>query len=292
MRGGILSTIEDKMSLGLQSLPVGGAKSRIKKLLAILAGLYILCLIVLFVSQRSLLYFPSHRYVPLGEAQVNPAFQEISARTADGIDLKAWYVPATTKPFTFVFFHGNGDSLYFASAVANPYIRAGYGFLVAEYRGYSGLPGKPTEAGLYADARAYLYALRARRVPSEKIILFGHSLGTGVAMQMAEESHSGGLVLLAPYLSMGEMAQQEYPIFPAKLILLDRFENDKKIGRIQTPLLIINGTEDQVIPPSHGKQLYELASEPRQFISLPGHGHNDLFDDAAPLIQDWASRLQ
>jgi fermentation-respiration switch protein FrsA (DUF1100 family) len=280
------------MELGFQSLPVGGAKSKIKKLFAILAGMYLLCLTGLFVYQRSLLYFPSYSYVPLSEARVNPAFQEISARTADGIDLKAWYAPATTKPFTFVFFHGNGDSLYTASAVADPYIRAGYGFLVAEYRGYSGLPGKPTEAGLYADARAYLYALKGRGVQSENIILFGHSLGTGVVTQMAEEFHVGGLILLAPFVSVSQMAQDEYPIFPAKLIVLDRFENDKKISRIHVPLLIINGTDDQVIAPSQGKQLYELANQPRQFISLPGHGHNDLFDDAVPLIQDWAGRLR
>ncbi len=280
------------MSLEFQSLPVRGVKRRIKRLLAILAGFYLLCLIVLFVSQRSLLYYPSHSWVPLKEAQVNLAFQEISAQTADGIDLKAWYAPATTKPFTFVFFHGNGDSLFSASAVANPYIHAGYGFLVAEYRGFSGLPGKPTEAGLYADARAYLYALKARGVPGEYIILFGHSLGTGIATQMADEFHVGGLVLLAPFLSVGEMAQHDYPIFPAKLIVLDRFENDIKVGRIHAPLLILNGTDDQVIPPSQGKQLYALAHEPRQFISLPGHGHNDLFDDAAPLILDWAIRLR
>lgn len=279
------------MSFGFESLPVVGIKTRIKRLLAILAGSYLLFLIGLFVYQRSLLYFPTHTYVPLSEAQANPAFQEITARTADGIDLKAWYAPATTKPFTFVFFHGNGDSLNSASAAADPYIRAGYGFLVAEYRGYSGLLGKPTEAGLYADARANLYALEARGVKSEAIILFGHSLGTGVATQMAVEFHTGGLVLLAPFLSMGELAQHEYPIFPAKLIILDRFENDKKIGKIRAPLLIINGTNDQLIPPSHGKLLYALAHDPRQFISLPNHGHNDLFQDAAPLILNWAIRL-
>ncbi|MFZ1084144.1 MAG: alpha/beta hydrolase [Terracidiphilus sp.] len=280
------------MGLGFQSLPVGGAKSRIKKLLAILVGFYIFCLIYLFVFQRSFLYFPGHAFVPLSEAQANRSFQEISVKTADGIALKAWYAPATIKPITFVFFHGNGDSLYSASAVADPYIRAGYGFLIAEYRGYSGLPGKPTEAGLYADARAYLYALRARGVKSENIILFGHSLGTGVATQMAEEFHVSGLILLAPFLSVGEMAQDEYPIFPAKWIVLDRFENDKKIDRIHAPLLIVNGGDDQLISPSQGRKLYEMAKEPRQFISLPNHGHNDLFVDAVPLIQDWAGRLR
>ena len=101
----------------------------------VLVGFYVLSLVGLCVFQRSILYFPSDTYVPLSEAHANPAFQELSIKTSDGLDLKGWFAPATTKPFTFVFFHGNGDSLYTASEIANPYIAAGYGFLIAEYRG-------------------------------------------------------------------------------------------------------------------------------------------------------------
>jgi fermentation-respiration switch protein FrsA (DUF1100 family) len=88
------------------------------------------------------------------------------------------------------------------------------------------------------------------------------------------------------------MAQVEYPIFPAQWIVLDRFESDQKIARVHAPVLIINGVNDQVIPPSQGKKLYDLANEPRLFYSLPGHGHNDLFDDAAPLVLNWANELR
>ena len=212
-------------------------------ILGFFAALYLICLGGFFVSQRSLLYFPSHTYVPLSVAHANPSFKELSVRTLDGLDLKGWYAPATTKPFTFVFFHGNADSLYTASQIADPYIAAGFGFLLTEYRGYSGLPGKPTEAGLYADARAYLYALMAQGVRSQDIILYGHSLGTGVAAQMAEEFHVGGLMLLAPYLSIPKMAQVDYPFLPVDLMVLDRFENFKKIGSVHDPVLIVNGTE-------------------------------------------------
>ncbi|MGA3046665.1 MAG: alpha/beta hydrolase [Terracidiphilus sp.] len=263
----------------------------IRSLLRIAVTVYLGCLILLFVFQRSLLYYPSHTYVSLQDAQANRALKEFAVRTADGIDLKAWYAPATSKPFTFVFFHGNGDSLYGSSDVGDPYIAAGYGFLIAEYRGYSGLAGKPTEAGLYADARAYLYGLMAHGVKSENIILFGHSLGTGVATQMAEEFHVGGLILLAPYVSIPKMAQSKYPIFPAQNMVLDRFENFKKVKNIHVPVLIVNGTMDEVIPPSQGKQLYDLANEPRQYASLPGHGHNDLFHDFVPLGLDWVSKF-
>ncbi|MGD0682403.1 MAG: alpha/beta hydrolase [Terracidiphilus sp.] len=264
---------------------------KILKVLGVLAGLYLLALTLFFVFQRSLFYFPSQDHISISEAHANRAFKNFSVKTEDGLNLTAWYAPATSKTYTFVFFHGNGDRLFTASPVADPYIGAGYGFLVAEYRGYSGLPGKPTEAGLYADARAYIKGLMAQGVKSENIILFGQSMGTGVAVQMAGEFPVGGVMLLAPYTSVAEIAQRNYPYFPAKYIILDRYENDKKMKNIHAPLLIINGARDQLIPPSQGKQLYGLANEPRQFYSLPGHGHNDLFDDAAIIGLDWAKRL-
>ncbi len=268
------------------------ARVKIRRVFGVLTGLYALCWIGISAFQRSFLYFPGHIYVPLSEAHANRSFEEISVSTADGLDLKGWYAPATSKPFTFVFFHGNGDSLYTASDIADPFIAAGYGFLIAEYRGYSGLPGKPTEAGLYDDARAYIDALIARGVKSDDMILFGHSLGTGVATQMAEEFHVGGLILLAPYLSIAKMAQIKFPIFPAGFIVRDRFENLKKIKNIHVPVLIANGAADQLIPPSQGKQLYDLANEPRQYYSIPNRGHNDIFDEFAPIGMDWTNRLR
>jgi fermentation-respiration switch protein FrsA (DUF1100 family) len=274
----------------------------LRNALLVLAGAYLLILLAFFVFQRSLLYYPSANFYSLREAHASPdfyslreahaspAFKQLSIQTEDGIALKAWYAPATSKPFTLVFFHGNADSLATASSVADPYIAAGYGFLVAEYRGYSGLEGKPTETGLYADGRACMTALIAQGVKSQDILLFGHSLGTGVAVQMAEEFHVGGLILLAPYLSIPKIAQVHYPFIPAQLLALDRFNNAAKISSIHAPLLIVNGLNDQIVPPSQGKQLFELASDPREFHTLPHHDHNDLFDAAAPIVLDWVTR--
>lgn len=109
------------------------------------------------------------------------------------------------------------------------------------------------------------------------MILFGHSLGTGVAAQMAEEFHVAGLMLLAPYLSIPKLAQRDFPFFPSQYLALDRFENFKKMKGIHVPVLIANGTDDQVVPPSHGEKLYDVANEPREFHSYPNRGHNDLF---------------
>jgi fermentation-respiration switch protein FrsA (DUF1100 family) len=261
---------------------------RVIKIAAVFAILlYLAALLIFFVEQRKLLYYPVHSYTPLAEAHANPAFQELSARTNDGIDLKAWYAPATTKPFTIVFFHGNADSLRSAAQIADPYIAAGYGFLLAEYRGYSGNPGKATEAGLYEDARADIHALISRGIDTRHIILVGHSLGTGVAVQMATEFQVAGVMLLAPYLSIPKLAQISFPIFPCAYIALDRFNNEEKIKNIHAPLLIVNGTVDQVVPPSHGARLYALANLPKEFKSLLGRGHNDAFDEFAPLSLEW-----
>jgi len=253
-------------------------------------ALYLIVLVVFFVAQRSLLYYPSHSYTALTKAHANEAFREIHVRTQDGVDLKSWYAPATKKPYTIVFFHGNADALRTAAQIADPYIAAGYGFLLVEYRGYSGLSGKPTETGLYNDARANLQDLIARGIDSKHLVLFGHSLGTGIAVQMATEFHVGGLMLLAPYLSIPKIAQVDFPFLPSSYLALDRFDNEKKVKLIHTPLLIMNGAEDQVIPPSHGFRLYSLANEPREFNSLAGRGHNDTFGEFAPLSLDWIER--
>lgn len=258
--------------------------------IVVAVALYVGVVAVFYATQRKFLYFPTHIYVPLSEAHANPAFQEISVRTADGIELKSWYAAATSKPFTIVFFHGNADSLYGAAPAADPYIAAGYGFLLAEYRGYSGLAGTPTEGGLYNDARANLNWLMAHGVESRKIILFGQSLGTGVATEMAGEFQTGGLMLLAPYLSIPAMARIHYPFFPAKLLTLDRFDNDEKIGMVHMPVLIVNGALDRVIPPAQGRELYSLANQPREFHALPDRGHSDAFDEFTSLSMDWISR--
>lgn len=262
----------------------------IKLSVSLIIVFYLLLVGVFFAMRRSLLYYPGHRYVALAEAHANPAFREIPVKTADGIGLKAWYAPSTSKPDTIVFFHGNADSLYTAAQIADLYIAAGYGFLLTEYRGYSGLPGKPTEKGLYEDGRAYLQYLAAHGVPNQDVVLFGHSLGTGVATEMAKEFHVGGLMLLAPFRSIPAVAKSRFPFLPVSLIVIDRYENDRKIADIHTPLLIANGSIDNVIPPRQGKDLYALAKEPKEFHSIAGRGHNDAFDDFATISIDWMNR--
>jgi len=272
-------------SLARKSMPLLGA-------LLILLLLYAGIVAWIYSIQRSLLYFPSHTYLSPREALADPALKELPLTTADGLALKGWYAPATTKPLTLVYFHGNGDDLESSAPVARIYVRAGYGVLIAEYRGYSGLPGAPTEAGLYHDARAYLKALVAAGVDPRGIVLFGRSLGTGVAAQMATEFPVGGLILLSPYRSIPEVAKATFWFLPVDLLMKDRFETVRKIGAIRVPLLIANGEQDQVIPAVQGRDLFALAKEPKAFFSAPNAGHNEMFDSGfAAASLNWLDRL-
>jgi len=243
-----------------------------------IAGIYIVALLGIYFFQRSFLYFPPQGYVSVYAVGTGKSFTEMPVKTEDGLELKGWYVPATKKSLTLVFFHGSGDGLRTASVITAPYIAAGYGFLLTEYRGYSGMPGSPSEEGLYTDARAYIKTLIASGVKEEDIVLFGHSLGTGVAVQMASEFHVHGLILLAPYMSIAKMAQIRFPIFPAEYLVKDRYESFKKIPNLHLPILMANGGKDMIIPPSQGQQLFALANEPKQFLFVPEAGHVDLFD--------------
>ena len=274
------------------------AKSALRKglpyLLAvlILGALYLAVIAYFYSIQRSLLYFPSHTYSTPSEVRADPSLREFAVQTADGVALKGWYAPSTEKALTLVYFHGNGDDLESSAPIAALYLKAGYGFLIAEYRGYSGLPGTPTEAGLYDDARAYLRGLIASGVDPKRIILFGRSLGTGVAVQMATEFQTGGLILLSPYRSIPEVAENQFPFLPAELLIKDRFQTFKKIASITTPLLVANGGQDDVIPPSQGRSVFALANEPKTFFFAATAGHNDMFKfgfGAASL--DWLNRL-
>lgn len=253
---------------------------------------FYVCLVAYYFGmQRDFMYFPQLDYVALEEADSTATFKEMSFKTEDGLSLKAWYAPATHKALTFVYFHGNADSLSAGLRVAEPYVAEGYGFLIAEYRGYSGMPGKPSENGLYADARAAVHTLFDRGVSPSSTIMMGHSLGAAIAAQVAMEYDAPGLVMIAPFRSTVRVAEKLYPYFPVSLLVLDRYDSEEKIKRYKGSLMILHGDSDTVIPQEHGKALFEAANEPKLFNSIDGRDHGDLFDDIVPLVLPWADGL-
>jgi fermentation-respiration switch protein FrsA (DUF1100 family) len=148
------------------------------------------------------------------------------------------------------------------------------------YRGYGGSTGSPNEEGLFADARA-AYEFAATRYPSARRVLWGESLGTGVAVAIATEKKADALILEAPFTSTADIAASIYPIFPVRLLMKDQFHSDERIGKVSAPLLVLHGEQDYVVPISYGEKLYSLARDPKKFVRFPRGGHEDLNDYGA-----------
>ncbi len=202
--------------------------------------------------------------------------RDVFFETPDGLTISGWYKAAPPGRPTFLYFHGNGGNNLNHSVNARPMIEAGYGLLLVEYRGYGGNPGSPTEDGLYNDGRGALNYLKSQGVKEADIILFGYSLGTGIAIQMANETSPKALILQAPYTSIAGVAQTHYWYLPVKYLIKDRFASKDLIGEIKTPMLFMLGTKDRVIPNKFSYGLFEIANEPKALEVFEGLGHNDL----------------
>ncbi|MEE8534397.1 MAG: alpha/beta hydrolase [Kiloniellales bacterium] len=242
-------------------------------------GAYLLLIGGVFVLQRAMLY-PAARETPnLAQAGV-PGLQEVTTETADGLRLAHWYLaPAEPGAPVLVVFHGNaghrGDRVPKLSAL----IRAGYGLLIAGYRGYGGNPGQPNESNLTADAHGLLDWLAGQGIAPARTVLYGESLGTGIAVKLGVARPAAAVILEAPYTSIALLAQSHYWYLPARWLVLDKWDSLSRIGGLKMPLLVIHGARDRTIPVRFGRQLFAAAPEPKEFLLLDQAGHNDLYDD-------------
>jgi len=208
---------------------------------------------------------------------------DISVQTEDGLELSGLYKASQSGKPTFVFFHGNGSNHSINAHNAQYYIEQGYGFLSAGYRGYNNDPGQPSEQGLYKDARAWLDLLTEQySIPQSNIILHGRSLGTGVATQMALDfPQVKALVLESPYTCLPDVAAGLPIIAPFHTYMKDEFNNLAKIEKISAPLFIIQGSKDDIVPPSQGMQVFDKATSNKARIEFPDAGHADIPRQAA-----------
>lgn len=259
-----------------------------KRLLLFLLQTYVALLVALYVFQRSLLYVPSGN-VP---QEAIAGFTTIPLTADDSNATFAWYSPApnSTAP-TILFLHGNGGNLSMWRQTFHALGAQGFGVLALEYRGYGGSGGSPSEDGLYADARAALrYATGHEKIPENQLIVMGVSLGSGIAVQMADEFALGGVVLVSPYSSMVDAASNRYPFVPVSLLLKDRYDSIAKIPRMTEPLLVFHGTEDRLVPYAQGEKLFAAATSPKRFVKMDGQGHNNLDYDV--IVKETARWIQ
>ena len=204
-------------------------------------------------------------------ADYGHAFEEVTVTTADGVDLFGWVLPHPDSERWLVYFHGQGQDISHYLSVTTQLAGLGFNVLTLDYRGYGQSEGAPSEAGLYADARgAYDYLLR-RGVRPKDIVLYGYSLGTGVAVDLASHVKVGALVLEAAYTSLDAAARFLYRVLPSGL-LRNRFESDLKISAVGAPTLFIHARDDLLIPVAHSRRLFELSEAEKAFVEVRG-GH-------------------
>jgi len=252
------------------------------KLLAIGAALYLGMLGILFVLQRTLIYYPSGARPEPPDGGV-PEMAPVSVTTADGLALLAWWrAPRDERAPVMLYLHGNAGTLAHRGPKLRPFLDRGWGVLIVAWRGYSGNPGRPTEDGLYADGRAATAFIDGQRIAPGRIVLYGESLGSGVAVQLASERAPGALVLEAPFSSLADAAASHYPFFPVRWLVRDRYDSAAKIGSVAAPSLIVHGERDDVVPVALGRRLLARAGSAGEGLFLAEAGHNDLYDFDVP----------
>jgi fermentation-respiration switch protein FrsA (DUF1100 family) len=230
---------------------------------------------LVYIAQRSLMYFPDRQRTPPAVAGL-PSAEEVML-DSDGERVIAWHVPPRGEQPVLIYFQGNGGALQHRVGRFRALTVDGAGLVALSYRGYGGSTGSPSEAGLIADGEA-AYRFAAARYPAQRIVLFGESLGSGVAVALAAEHPIGGLILQAPFTSAADVASLVYWFLPVRLLMKDPFYSDRRIAKVTAPLLILHGARDRVVPIHLGERLYALAKEPKRFVRLPDGGHNDLDD--------------
>jgi fermentation-respiration switch protein FrsA (DUF1100 family) len=232
---------------------------------------------VLWAIQRRLIYFPSGNPGPPADAGL-PDAETVAITTHDGLTLGGWFVPASapSRGTTVVVCNGNGGNRASRAPLAAQLARHGIASLLFDYRGYGGNPGTPSEKGLASDARAALRYLASRRdVDKDRIVYFGESLGSGVAVGLAIEQPPFALILRSPFTSLVDVGRVHYPFLPVALVLQDRFPSLARIATIERPLLVIATDKDEVGPTAQSERLYDAAAQPKRLVIIEGAGHND-----------------
>jgi hypothetical protein len=234
---------------------------------------YVALVLLMYLAQRSLLYFPDPaRRSPASVGL--PQAEEVALTTADSEHLVAWHVPPRDGKPVVLYFQGNGGGLDLRVERFRQLTGDGVGLVALNYRGYGGSTGSPSETGLIADALA-AYDFAAERYPAARIMLWGESLGTAVAVALGAQRPVARILLESAFTSIADVAAAHYWYVPVRLLIKDAFRSDRRIGRVSAPILVLHGADDPVVPARFAERLYALIVAPKRFVRLPGAGHND-----------------
>ena len=231
-------------------------------ILFVFISIYLFILISTYLFQRNLLYHPGENNYSGDRLDVS--VEKVKIKTQDNIELLSWYHNKNINNYkTILFLHGNAGSLENRIHKINNFKDMNINFLLLAWRGFSGNKGQPTEQNLYEDARSAIRWLESKGIKENNIIIYGESLGTGIATEIAQNKNFAGIILESPFTSMIEAGKTKYPFLPVRFLLKDKYESNKKIKNIKSPILIMHGKVDNIVPFYMGEKMYELANDPK-----------------------------
>lgn len=243
----------------------------------LITGLALVFVYVKYIEKRSI-FFPSAD-IELTPAYINLAFEDIYIDTQDGVKINGWFIPCDTAKYTLFFLHGNGGNISHRLEKISLLNKTGLNVFIVDYRGYGRSPGKPSEKGIYRDAQAsYDYLINRRKINPENIIVYGESLGTAAAINLASKVKLKALIVEGAFSSGRDMAKRIFPLLPG-FLFSDSFNSLKKIKKVTAPKLFLHSRNDEIVPFVLSKKLFDCASDPKQFGELLG-GHNTAFLDS------------
>jgi fermentation-respiration switch protein FrsA (DUF1100 family) len=260
-------------------VPRSGKLLEIASLVLLLAGAYGVLVLSVYLFQARLIYFPNlpSRAITATPSDIGLAFEPVKIKTDDGVMLDGWFVPAKKPRGVLLFFHGNAGNISHRLGSLKIFHELNLSTLIFDYRGYGKSEGEPSEAGTYRDAEAaWQFLTGDLRVPPERIVLFGRSLGASVAAWLASRRDPAALILESAFTSVPDLAAELYPFLPARWLSRFRYDTREYLKRVASPVLFVHSPEDEIIPFAHGKALYEAAVGKKQFLTLRG-SHNEGF---------------
>jgi len=254
-------------------------------IVSIVIGIYVVFAAFLFIFQSHYVYYPE-RVLSADPGSIRLQFESVSFKTADGVKLFGWFIPSQSARGVLLFFHGNAGNISHRLESIQIFHQLGLDVFIFDYRGYGHSEGKPTEQGTYKDAEAaWRYLIEERQVSPNEVIVFGRSLGGAVASWLIQSHTPGALILESTFTSLPDIAATLYPYLPVRPLLRFEYNTAAYLSKIDCPVLIVHSRDDEIMPFSHGRRLFEMAKEPKKFLEITGT-HNDGFITSGKRYED------
>ncbi len=251
---------------------------------------YLLILLFMYIFQRTFMYHPNVKNTDSTTVQFK--YKEVYIESEKDIKLKSWHSYLNPNKKTILFFHGNAGELGARTYKLNKFNDLDLNFLIISWRGFSGNNGKPTEQGLYKDAQKAVEWLEKKGINKKDIVLYGESLGTGIAVELATKSKYSGIILESPYTSMIDMGKRFYPFLPISILQKDKYNSLKKLSMIKSPILVLHGKSDKLVPFYMGKKIYDAANEPKYYYFPEFDNHMMTYDqDMLKILSNFVNEI-